>query len=105
MKNIIITLGAVLCFGLANAQTPVKEVLEEPKNPAKNTTPKVIEEVKEEAEIKRDVINKEDKDLDIQPRKDQIRTREHVKSTPVAERVTDTVIEKKSKKRSNKKRL
>ncbi len=91
MKKIVMAIGAVFCCGLINAQTPPPEELEKKENPATNTTPEVIEDVKENSEIKRDVINKQNEDLEVQPRKDQIRTRKHIKNTPDPSIVNDTV--------------
>ena len=99
MKKIVMVIGAVFCYGVINAQTPPSEELEKKENPATNTTTEVIEDVKERSEIKRDVINKQNEDLEVQHRKDQIRTRKHIKSTPDPSIVNDTAKAIKRKKK------
>lgn len=87
----IFTLLSVLSFGIATAQTEREKSSDKSLNPAK-TTPEVMEEGKRDAKIKPDVITKDDKRKDgAVPRKNEIRTRDHEKSTPKMERVTDTV--------------
>lgn len=88
MKKIFTLLSAVLIYGVATAQT--ERPTDKTENPAK-TTPEVMEENKKDAKLKRDVITKDDKRQDgAVPRKNQIRTRDHEKSTPKLERVKDT---------------
>ena len=89
MKKIIVTAAALFCVGFVSAQTPPQKP-EKKDNPATNTTPEVIEDVKEASETKRDIINKQNEDLEVQPRKDEIKTRKHIKSTPTPSRVKDT---------------
>lgn len=99
MKKIFTLLSALFIYGVAAAQT--ERSTEKPENPAK-TTPEVMEEGKKDAKLKHDVITKDDKRQDgAAPRKNQIRTRDHEKSTPKLERVTDTARTSVSPKRKN----
>ncbi|WP_159800073.1 hypothetical protein [Flavobacterium sp. MK4S-17] len=103
MKKIFFTLSAMLAFGIAAAQTE-PEVNEKPENPA-STTPAVMEKAKENSKLKRDIVNRQTtEDAKVKPRKSQLRTRKHLKSTPDADRVGDTVkkrtVRKKTEKRN-----
>lgn len=90
MKKIFLTLGAVLVFSIASAQTDPKQaqVPQTPPATTKIETDKTVKEV----EITKDAIDKDAKpEGQVQPRKDEIKTREHVKSVPKPATATDTV--------------
>lgn len=93
MKRIIVTLTALLTFGMASAQTEPKPIKREP---AKTT--EIPDKAKKDAEIQNMPGDT------AMPRKDEIKTRDHVKSTPDRDRAKDTTATKnkvkKSKKRS-----
>lgn len=80
MKKIILTMAAVLTLSIASAQTDPKQVPQPPQTPPVKTDSK-LKPVKD-AEIQKDAVNKQSKKAgEVQPRKDEIKTREHVKST------------------------
>lgn len=97
MKKIFFSLAAVLVFSAAQAQTAPQQV-----PPAKQvpTAPGVIDNgTNKSTTIKPDAVSKQDADgttTGTQPRKDQLKTNDHVKSTPV-KTAGDTVATKKSK--------
>lgn len=80
---------AVLAFGMTSAQTNPKQV-----PPVQPEPPRADIEVKDKAktdtEIQND-INRQGMGVPVQPRKDEIKMHGHVKSTPDADRVKDTV--------------
>ncbi|HYD90135.1 MAG TPA: hypothetical protein VEA37_01450 [Flavobacterium sp.] len=101
MKKIFITLGAVLAFGIASAQTDPKQPQQPqapPETPKADIKPKSLED----AEIQNDAVsNNPKKPGEVQPRKDELKTQGHVKSTLHTEGVQDTVrpVKKAKKKR------
>ena len=100
MKKTIFTLGAVLAFGIASAQTDPKQP---PTPQAPPETPKtdIPQKSVGDAEIQNDAVsNNPKKPGEVQPRKDELKTQDHVKSTPQPETVTDTakVVKKRNKK-------
>lgn len=101
MKKIILTLGAMLAFGIASAQTDPKQPQQPqapPETPKTDIQPKSLED----AEIQNDAVsNNPKKPGELQPRKDEIKTQGHVKSTPKADKEKDTT---KTVKKSKKKR-
>ncbi|AWH85170.1 hypothetical protein HYN59_08555 [Flavobacterium album] len=98
MKRIFLSLAAVFAFGIASAQTEPKTV--KPMQPEPPKTTDVKDKAKEDAEIQNDV-NKDPEDA-IVPRKDELKTRDHVKSTPDPKTVKDTVATKKKMRKSKK---
>jgi hypothetical protein len=94
MKKIIMTLGALFSISIAIAQTDPKQVPQPTQTPATPMPPKT--EIKDkpvtDEEIQNDAVSKEPKPAgEVQPRKDEIKTQNHVKSTSRPEAVTDTV--------------
>lgn len=103
MKKIVLTLGAVLAFGLAHAQTDPQQVKPETKK-TPNTETDVMKENEKDMQIRPDAVSKQQKPTNpdgTQPRKDEIITNDHVKSTPNPERVKDTVAPKKARVRKH----
>ena len=99
MKKIIFTLGAMLAFGIASAQTDPKQPPQPqapPETPKTDIQPKSLED----AEIQNDAVsNNPKKPGEVQPRKDEIKTQNHVKATPRPETVKDTAKAVKPKKK------
>lgn len=88
MKKIILSLTALLAFSIASAQTEPKTT----KNPA-NQTPTTTTQPDKTAVGGAVVDDKNKKGSDgemIQPRKDEMKTTDHVKSTPATGTMTDT---------------
>ena len=99
MKKILLTLGAMLVFSIASAQTDPKKpptLQGPPETPKSYIQPKSLED----AEIQNDAVsNNPKKPGELQPRKDELKTQDHVKATPRPETVTDTVKAVKLKKK------
>lgn len=89
MKKIILSLAAVLAFGIASAQTEPKPVKREPAKTNSET-----DKAKKDAEIQSNILGDT-----VQARKDEIKTRDHVKSTPDPDRKRDSVAAKKKVKK------
>lgn len=98
MKRIILSLAAVLTFGIASAQTEPKST--KPLQPEVQKTTDVKDKAKEDAEMQNDV-NK-DPEASVVPKKDELKTRDHVKSTPKTDGMQDTVSSKKKMKKDKK---
>ena len=101
MKKILLTLGAMLVFSIASAQTDPKKpptLRGPPETPKSDIQPKSLED----AEIQNDAVsNNPKKPGEVQPRKDELKTQDHVKATPKPDTVSDTakVVKPKKKKR------
>lgn len=98
MKKIILTLAAIFTVGIAAAQTDPKDTRQVPQPPQIPSTPPPLPKtdikdkpIKDE-EIQRDGVTRESKmPGEVQPRKDELKTQGHVKSTPKPSTVNDTV--------------
>jgi hypothetical protein len=91
MKKIILSLAAVLVFGIASAQTEPKQEPQITPPPPPKTVIKETKPVKD-AEIQNDAVSKQPKmEGEVQPRRDELKTQDHVKSTPDPATVKDTV--------------
>ena len=101
MKKVILSLGAMLVFGIASAQT-------QPATPGATTTKKqattststdVTTQTKSNSQIKPDAVDKNTIDPvdNTQSRKDKVITNDHVKSTSTTKTGTDATSVKKSK--------
>jgi hypothetical protein len=95
MKNLILTMAAIFTVGIAAAQTDPKQVPQPPQAPS-TALPAPKTEIKgkpvKDAEIQNDAVNKQPKmQGEVQPRKDELKTQNHVKSTPNPSVVNDTV--------------
>jgi len=97
MKKIILTFGAVLAFGMASAQTNPQQ-LQTDKNPMPGKTDVVQKEAQQQAVIKPDARSKQavQGDDQVQSRKDEMVTNDHVKSTSVPEKAKKTAGKKKA---------
>jgi hypothetical protein len=101
MKKMILSLAAMLMFGIASAQTgPTTTRPVQPEAPKTGMEEK--DKVKKDAEIQNDV--NQDPEKKVVPKKDELKTRDHVKSTPDPDKKKDTVATtkkvRKAKKRS-----
>ena len=106
MKKILLSLGALLVFGIARAQTePKPPVVPDTKKPARTTTD-VVEKYKKDNTIKPDVVNRQTPQGDdgVQPRKDELVTQDHIKSTPKPQTVKKATATKKIRKNATKKK-
>lgn len=95
MKKVILSLGALLAFSIASAQTDPQQV--QPQTQTQSQT-KTTTQQNDKTAVKGAVVNDANKtgaDGEmVQPRKDELKTRDHVKSTPAT--TTDTVSKKKT---------
>jgi hypothetical protein len=98
MKKIFLSLAAMLVFGIASAQTEPKQQPAQPQ-PVNVTDDK--DKAKKDAEIQNDV-NHPNRGNEIVPRKDEIKTRDHVKSSPDTDKVKDTITVKRANKKATK---
>lgn len=102
MKKIILSAIAMLAFGIASAQTDPKTPPTAPTPPSPQVTP---EDKKANDATMNQVpaTSEQRKKMDgAQPRKDELKTQDHVKSTPDPEAVksdNDKKMDKKSKKK------
>ena len=101
MKKLILTMAAMLTIGVAAAQTNPNQ----PPQPSTTPLPPPKTELKEkpvkDEKILNDGVTKQpNMQGEIQPRKDEIKTQGHVKSTPKLSTNNDTVkpVEKVKKK-------
>ena len=94
MKKIIFSLGALLVFGIASAQTT--PVTTTKKQAATTTTTDVTVDAQKNSQIKPDAINKNDVNgVDAtQSRKDKLITNDHVKSTTAPQKGKDSTSTK-----------
>lgn len=102
MKKLILA-AALFAFGAGYSQTDPKQAPQQTQNPAQT----VPDKTNQDAEIQNDVINRQATPAtDVQPRKDELKTRDHVKSTPDPAVLKDTINQKKKPvaKKSRKKR-
>lgn len=101
MKKVILSLGAMLVFGIASAQTqPVTQGTTTTKKQATtSTSTDVTTQTKNDSRIKPDAVDKNTIDpVDgTQSRKDKVITNDHVKSTSTSKTGTDATSVKKSK--------
>ena len=108
MKKIILTLAAIFIISIASAQTDPKQVPQPPQTPSTPLPPPpsktaLKEKPLTDAEIQSDAVNKQPKKQgEVQPRKDELKTQNHVKSTPSPGTVNDTVRTVKKDKRAKK---
>ncbi|WP_129583035.1 hypothetical protein [Flavobacterium cyanobacteriorum] len=103
MKKILVTLAAVLAFGVASAQVPPGQPQQTQPDPTGTTAD---DRAKKDADVQNDVLDpaKAPQGNHVTPRKDEIKTRDHVKSTPDPATVKDsTDNRKKSQKKSKRK--
>ncbi len=96
MKKIMMTLGAILAFGIASAQVPPSQPQQTQPDPVPTVNGK-------DRKTKKDATIQQDSDPakpvtteQVQPRKDELKTRDHVKSTPEPNTVKDTADRKKT---------
>lgn len=103
MKKIMITLGAILTFGIASAQVPPSQPQQTQPDPVPTVKDK-DKKTKKDASIQNQVIDpsKPVTTDQVQPRKDELKTRDHVKSTPEPNTVKDTADRKKAKMKKKK---
>jgi len=85
MKKIIMTMAAVLTLSIASAQTDPKQVPQTPQTPT-TPMPPAKTDIKskpiQDSEIQTDAVNKQPKKQgEVQPRKDELKTQDHVKGT------------------------
>lgn len=93
MKKIVLSLAAVFSFGIAAAQVPPGQPAQTPD--AVNTVTDPDTKAKKDADIQNNVVNPAAAPLnDPEPRKAEIKTRNHVKSTPDPSIANDTVTNK-----------
>ena len=98
MKKILLTLGAVLTFGIASAQVPPSQPQQTQPDPV--TTKKDAEtKAKKDANVQNNAITptRAPQGNEVRPRKDELKTRDHVKSTPSPSITKDTINSKKTK--------
>ena len=86
MKKLILTVAAVFSLTIAAAQTDPKQVPQPTQTPAaqQKSTKTDIKAKKpiKDAELQNDAVTKQQKTQgDVQPRKDEIKTQNHAKST------------------------
>ena len=85
MKKIILTMAAIFTLGIASAQTDPKQVPQPPQAPSTSPSPPKTDiktKPVKDAEIQNDAVNKQAKKTgEVQPRKDEMKTQEHVKGT------------------------
>ena len=103
MKKVFLSLGALLVFGIASAQTDPQQTQTQTQPKTKTTT-----QQNDKTEVKGAVVNdvkKTGADSEmVQPRKDELKTRDHVKSTPETTTKTDTASSRQmSRTKKNKK--
>jgi|GEM_PF-2531220 len=85
MKKILITMAAVFAISMASAQTDPKQVPQSPQTPS-TPLPPAKTEVKakpvKDDKIQKDAVSKQPKmQGEVQPRKDELKTQDHVKGT------------------------
>jgi len=94
MKKVILSLGAMLVFGIASAQTqPVTPgATTTKKQAATSTSTDVTTQTNSDSQIKPDAVDKNTIDpVDgTQSRKDKVITNDHVKSTSVTQKSKDS---------------
>ncbi|MDV6168770.1 hypothetical protein R1T16_10060 [Flavobacterium sp. DG1-102-2] len=93
MKKIFFTMAAVLTISIASAQTDPKQVPQPPQTPSTPLPPaKTDMKAKpvQDVQIQKDAVNKQPKTAgEIQPRKDELKTQDHIKGTTTVK--SDTV--------------
>ena len=105
MKKAFLSLGALLVFGIASAQTDPQQTQTQTQTQPKTKT---TTQQNDKTEVKGAVVNdvkKTGADGEmVQPRKDELKTRDHVKSTPETTTKTDTASSRQmSRTKKNKK--
>jgi hypothetical protein len=98
MKKILLTLGVVLTFGIASAQVPPTQPQQAQPDPV--TTKKDAEiRARKDANMQKDRVDPANapQGNDVQPMKDELKTRNHVKSTPDPAITKDTINSKRTK--------
>ncbi|MHA3787618.1 hypothetical protein ACX0HA_05345 [Flavobacterium hauense] len=100
MKKILLTMAAILVLGIASAQTDPKQVPPAPSTPMPPPKTELKDKPVKDEEIQKDAVNRQPKKQgEIQPRKDELKTQNHVKSTPQPSTLNDTVKPVKKAKR------
>ena len=98
MKKIFLSLTALLAFGIASAQTTnsTTNTTAQPKNKSTSSG------MNDKTDVKGPIVQKDatrsgaDGEM-IQPRKDEVKTTDHVKSTPTPNTMKDTTTTKNAK--------
>lgn len=102
MKKIILSLAAMLTFGIASAQIDPAQPQQTQPDPAKGVEPDTKNKVDTKVDVPIDPATQNSQTGvidDTQPRKDELKTRDHVKSTPDPAIVKDkTTADTKSRK-------
>jgi hypothetical protein len=101
MKKVILSLGAILVFGVASAQTqPVTPGTTTQKQSTTSTTTDVTTQTNSDSQIKVDAVDKNTIDPveGTQSRKDKVITNDHVKSTSAPKTGKDSTSVKRSSK-------
>jgi hypothetical protein len=103
MKKIILSMAAVLTFGIASAQVPPSQPQQTQPDPNATTTP---DRPKKDTNVQNDVVDptRAPQGNEVQPRKDELKTRDHVKSTPSPAITRDTINQKKKTAKDRKRR-
>lgn len=102
MKKIMITLGAILTFGIASAQVPPSQPQQTQPDPVPTVKDK-DKKTKKDATMQQAVDPAKPVTTDqVQPRKDELKTRDHVKSTPNPDTMKDTAGTKRAKMKKKK---
>lgn len=92
MKKMILTMAAILTIGVAAAQTEPRQVPQPPTTPLPPPKTEIKDKPVKDEEIQKDGVTKEPKmQGEVQPRKDELKTQGHIKSTPNPSTVNDTV--------------
>jgi hypothetical protein len=105
MKKIFLSLAAMLTFGIASAQISPAQPQQTQPDPA-NTATDANTKAKKDANVQNDVVNPSaaPQGNDVQPRKDELKTRDHVKSTPDPSTVKDDGKKKDPEKKGRKRK-
>lgn len=106
MKKIILSAIAMLAFGIASAQTDPKTPPVAPTPPSPQVTPEE-KKANADANVQNQIpqTSEQRREMDgAQPRKDELKTRDHVKSTPDPEAVKNNSEDKKMTKKSKRKK-
>lgn len=92
MKKLILSMAAIFTMGIAVAQTDPKQPPQTPSTPPPPPKTELKNNPVKDEEIQNDAVNKQPKmQGEIQPRKDELKTQNHVKSTTPPSTLNDTV--------------
>lgn len=106
MKKIILSAIAMLAFGIASAQTEPKTPPVAPTPPSPQVTPEE-KKANADANMQNQIPQNSQQRMEMdgaQPRKDVLKTQDHVKSTPDPEAVKNNSSDVKTEKRSKRKK-